>query len=163
VNRGALFRALGVETFRFHGALLALGNRLCAGTGLTSARWQVLAAIALGGPLTVAQIARPLGLTRQSVQRLVDELETAGIVRRTAHPESRRARPVALTPAGAAAYAEVERRERPWVTRAAAGVPRSSLATTLRVLRALRERVEREVRHGGRRGPAMTPGEESWH
>src|SRR5947209_4707021 len=96
----ALFTALVVEAFRVYGVLIALGDRLSSGTGLTSARWQVLGAIALGGPLTVAQIARTMGLTRQNVQRLVDDLETAGIVRRTAHPDSRRARLVALTDAG---------------------------------------------------------------
>src|SRR5919198_5735144 len=99
------FTSVVVAAFRFHGVLIALGNWLCAGTGLTSARWQVLGAIALVGPLTVAQIARTMGLTRQSVQRLVDELESAGLVRRTSHPESRRARLVALTDAGESAYA----------------------------------------------------------
>jgi len=142
----ALFTALVVEAFRVYGVLIALGDRLSAGTGLTSARWQVLGAIALGGPLTVAQIARTMGLTRQNVQRLVDDLETAGIVRRTAHPDSRRARLVALTDAGRAAYSQVERRERPWAHRAAHGIPRAELATTLRVLRTLRSRVEGELR-----------------
>lgn len=158
-----LFTALVVEAFRFHGVLLALGNRLCAGTGLTSARWQVLGAIALAGPLTVAQIARTMGLTRQSVQRLVDDLEAAGIVQRTAHPESRRARLVALTQAGAAVYAQVEKRERPWANRAAARVPKAELVTTLRVLRGIRGKVETELRGGKRRGLTLRPQDPSWH
>lgn len=132
-----------------------MGNRLGAGAGLTSARWQVLAALALAGrPLTVAQIARTMGLSRQSVQRLVDELEAAGIVRRSAHPESRRARLVGLTQAGQSAYAQIERRERPWAHRAAAGESRTALATTLRVLRALRGRVELELRGSRAASPA---------
>src|SRR2546423_8944739 len=48
-GQGALFTAIAVEAFRFHGVLIALGNRLGAGAGLTSARWQVLAALALAG------------------------------------------------------------------------------------------------------------------
>lgn len=141
-----MFTAIVVEAFRFYGVLIALGERLCAGTGLTAARWQVLGAIALGGPQTVARIARTMGHTRQNVQRLVDELETAGIVRRTADPESRRARLVALTEAGKSAYAQVERRERPWARRAAHGMPKDGMTTTLRVLRTLRGRVEVELR-----------------
>ena len=71
-----------------------MGNRLGAGAGLTSARWQVLAALALAGrPLTVAQIARTMGLSRQSVQRLVDEAR-AGHVAVTTVTET-------LTPKGA--------------------------------------------------------------
>src|SRR5256885_16729366 len=101
----ALFTALVVEAFRVYGVLIALGDRLCAGTGLTSPRWQVLGAIALGGPLTVAQIARTMGLTRQNVQRMVAELEAAGTVRRTAHCDSPHERLVPVTEVGTSAYA----------------------------------------------------------
>jgi DNA-binding MarR family transcriptional regulator len=158
---GALFTDIVLETFRLDGALLAAGNRLAAGTGLSSARWQVLGAISLAGrPLTAAQIARAMGLTRQSVQRLVDELEAGGLVQRTTHPESRRARLVALTDRGATAYARADRRQRPWANRIAAGITKTDLATTLRVLRELRGRLEvhSEASHDqahrdGRTGP----------
>ena len=111
---GDAFTAVVLEVFRLNGALLAAGNTLCEGTGLTSARWQVLGAIAMrASPLTVAQIARAMGLTRQSVQRLVDELQQEGVVERVADPEHRRARPVRLTERGAALYAEMRRRQVP--------------------------------------------------
>ena len=43
------------------------GDALVAGTGLTSARWQVVGAIALQqGRAPVAHIANAMGLTRQS-------------------------------------------------------------------------------------------------
>jgi hypothetical protein len=54
-----------VEIFRINGRLLAAGDRLVADLGLTSARWQVIGAIALAGqPQTVPAIARTMGLTR---------------------------------------------------------------------------------------------------
>ena len=60
-----------VETFRLNGRLLAAGDGLVADLGLTSARWQVLGAIAASPvPLPVASIARNMGLSRQGVQRL---------------------------------------------------------------------------------------------
>src|SRR5918999_264741 len=72
---GALFTDIVLEVFRLNGALIAAGNALANGTGLTSARWQVLGAVALAAASpTVAQIARAMGLTRQGVQRLVDVL-----------------------------------------------------------------------------------------
>jgi hypothetical protein len=56
--------------------LLAAGVQLVEKIDLTSARWQVLGAIALSAvPLPVAQIARNMGLSRQAVQRLVIEME----------------------------------------------------------------------------------------
>ena len=44
---GALVTSLFLEAFRFNGRLLAAGDQLVAGLGLTSARWQVLGAVAL--------------------------------------------------------------------------------------------------------------------
>ena len=140
------FTEVVLEVFRVNGALLAAGNRLCEGTGLTPARWQVLGALAIAGePRTVAQIARAMGLTRQAVQRLVDELETEGALRRLDHhPESRRARPVQLTARGESLFAEMVRRQRPWAARIGAGIRQTDLLTTLDVLRAIRTRLEAE-------------------
>ena len=140
---GAAFTAVVLEVFRLNGVLLAAGNTLCEGTGLTSARWQVLGAVAMQErPLTVAQIARLMGQTRQSVQRIVEELERDGTVERGAHPEHRRARPVQLTERGAALWAEMRRRQVPWANRTAEAVGAPALEATLRTLRAIRERLD---------------------
>ena len=70
-----------LETFRCNGRLLAAGDRLVAKLGLTSARWQVLGAIAYSPtPEPVARLARNMGLHRQGVQRIVNELEKEGLV-----------------------------------------------------------------------------------
>lgn len=144
-----LFTDLVLEVFRLNGALIASGNALCQGTGLTSARWQVLGAIALAAePLTVAQIARVMGLTRQAVQRVVDALESAGVVRRLDHPESLRARPVQLTEAGGTLYAAMMRRQGPWAVRAATGIVPTDLETAIDVLRLLRMHLEAELDEG---------------
>jgi hypothetical protein len=66
---------LALEVFRLNGILVAVGDTLVAPLGLTSARWQVMGAIAEAkGMLPVAGIARNMGLVRQSVQRIADEL-----------------------------------------------------------------------------------------
>src|SRR5437016_12492641 len=84
---------LMLEVFRLNGRLLASGDRLVADIGLSSARWQVLGAIALAGPhLPVAHIARNMGLTRQAVRRLVNELAADGLVAFATNPHHRRAR-----------------------------------------------------------------------
>jgi hypothetical protein len=58
---------LSVEVFRLNGELLAAGDALVAELGLTSARWQVLGAIALSpAPLPIAHVARNMGLRRAS-------------------------------------------------------------------------------------------------
>ena len=64
---GQTFSELLVEVFRVNGLLLAAGDDLARPAGLTSARWQVLGVVD-HGPVTVAQVARIMGLTRQSVR-----------------------------------------------------------------------------------------------
>lgn len=87
-------------------------------------------------PFTVAQIARAMGQTRQSVQRLVDELEREAVVERLTHPEHKRTRPVQLTERGVALYAKMVRRQAPWANRTADGIRVSVLKTALDTLRA---------------------------
>ncbi len=106
---------LVLEVFRMNGDLLAAGDALVGDLGLTSARWQVLGAIALSPvPLPVAHIARNMGLTRQAVQRLVDEMRTDGLVRLEPNPHHRRAMLVVATERGDAAYRAASERQERW-------------------------------------------------
>lgn len=114
---------------------------------LTSARWQVLGAIALAGrPLTVPQIARRMGLTRQSVHATVDRLVEAGLVELVANADHRRSQLVRLTELGQAKYEAIDRKQAVWVSGLAGGLRRSDLETTVRVLEELCRRLEGDLR-----------------
>ena len=142
---GRLFTDMVLEVFRLGGLLASEGDRLTADLGLTSARWKVLGAIALEGrPLTVAQIARRMGLTRQSVQRLVNELTRDGFVELHSNPDHRRAPLVARSAAGEAAYAEVMARYDAWAVRLATGLDRNALSNGQATLAAMIRRLEEE-------------------
>ena len=118
----AALTELILEAFRLNGRLLAAGDALVRDLGLTSARWQILGAIALSPvPLPVAHIARNMGLTRQSVQKLINELESDGIVRFAPNPHHQRARLVLFTEKGHAAYEAARQRQRPWAQALADG------------------------------------------
>lgn len=133
-----------LETFRLNGRLLAAGDALVASLGLTSARWQVLGAIALSPvPLPVAHIARNMGLTRQAVQRLANEMERDGLVRFGANPHHQRAKLVLLTPRGKAAYEAAMKRQGPWANRLAAGLAAAQIEAATATLRSIRRRLDR--------------------
>jgi DNA-binding MarR family transcriptional regulator len=135
--------ALIVETFRLNGRLLASGDALVADVGLTSARWQVLGAMALSPvPLPVAHIARNMGLARQTVQRLANDLERAGFVRFAANPHHQRAKLVLLTARGQAAYAAAMERQKPWARCLTQGMSAQQLDAATAVLKALRQRLD---------------------
>ncbi|MFH8408963.1 MarR family winged helix-turn-helix transcriptional regulator [Streptomyces sp. NPDC018019] len=96
--------ALGV--FRLNGQFLGVSERLARPAGLTTARWQVLGAVA-GGPLPVAGIARAMGITRQSVQRVADLVVAEGLAEYRPNPAHRRAKLLALTDDGLTALRRI--------------------------------------------------------
>jgi DNA-binding MarR family transcriptional regulator len=110
---GDAFSALVIRVFRLSGALAAEGDALARPAGQSTARWQVLAA-AEAAPMTVAQVARALGLARQSVQRVADALERSGLVVYDDNPRHRRARLVTLTAEGRTRLAAIQAAQRPW-------------------------------------------------
>ena len=132
-----------IEVFRLNGDLLAAGDTLVGDLGLTSARWQVLGAIALSPvPLPVAHIARNMGLTRQAVQRVVDDMRVDGLVGLEPNPHHRRAMLVVMTDAGDAAYrAACERQER-WADALANGLPAESFEAASGLLREMQRRLD---------------------
>lgn len=124
-----------LATFRLNGLLIAAGDQLGANQGLTSARWQVLGAIALAErPLTVPQIARRMGLTRQSVHATVKRLLADELVELAPNVDHRRSALVRLTDSGAARYAAVDASQAEWINRLAEGMESSRLEAAARVL-----------------------------
>ncbi len=96
--------ALISEVFRLNGIIIAAGDHLTKPFGLSSARWQVMGAITLAGEATVAELARRIGVTRQSVQRIVTEMVAENYAALVDNPSDRRAKNVALTIKGKTAY-----------------------------------------------------------
>jgi DNA-binding MarR family transcriptional regulator len=131
-----------VTVFRLNGSLIDAGNRLVADIGLTSAWWQVLGALALSPvPLTVPQIARNMGIARQSVQRVIDLLNERSLVRLDENPHHRRAKLATLTREGAAAFEKAMKRQRPWAENLAAGLSDEAIAAAVGVLKRLDQRL----------------------
>lgn len=149
-STGEAVTQLILATFRANGLLLEAGDLLSADEGLTSARWQVLGAIALEDrPLTVPQIARRMGLTRQSVHATVQRLVREGLLELGSNQDHRRSALVGLTERGLASYRAVDARQVAWVNGLARGVKRSDVQTAVRVLDHLSGRLE-EDREGGK-------------
>ena len=141
---------LVLETFRLNGRLLVTGDALVADLGLTSARWQVLGAMALSPlPLSVAQIARNMGLTRQAVQRLANEMRADGLVRFAPNPHHQRAKLVLLTATGKTAFAAVMKRQSAWATELGRGLHASQIKTAAGMLRTIRQRLDDRAENGG--------------
>jgi DNA-binding MarR family transcriptional regulator len=141
---GAAVSELIVAIFRLNGRLLVSGDRLVASLGLTSARWQVLGAIASSPTAEpVARLARNMGLNRQGVQRIVGELAAEGFVELKDNPHHRSAKLVVMTAKGLKAFDAAMRLQTPWVNMLGEGFDPKSIEKAGRVLEELRERLER--------------------
>jgi DNA-binding MarR family transcriptional regulator len=71
-----------------------------AATGLTMPQYAVLAEIDQKGELSASDLAREIGMTAQTVNVLVQGLETSGLLTRSRHPTHGRILLANLTPAG---------------------------------------------------------------
>jgi DNA-binding MarR family transcriptional regulator len=135
-----------LEVFRLNGRLLAAGDALVGDIGLSSARWQVLGAAALSPvPLPVAHLARNMGLARQSVQRLVNEMMNDGLVGYAPNPHHRRAKLVLLTDRGEMVYRAAMDRQALWADELAAGLTPEAILSATRILRRIRDRIDRDA------------------
>ncbi|MGW1613204.1 MarR family winged helix-turn-helix transcriptional regulator [Streptomyces sp. NPDC002285] len=126
--------ALGV--FRLNGQFLAVAEELAGPAGLTAAWWQVLGAV-LGEPLPVAGVARAMGITRQSVQRIADLLVEKGLAEYRPNPAHRRAKLLAPTEEGRASISRIEPGHAALADRLADAFGDAELAEAVRVLERL--------------------------
>ncbi|MEV2223322.1 MarR family transcriptional regulator [Nocardia vinacea] len=128
-----LFAAAAITSFQLNGQFLAIAEELAAPAGITAAWWQVLGAV-LREPLPVAGIARAMGITRQSVQRIADLLVDKGLAEFQPNPAHRRAKLVAVTDTGREAIKRINPHHALMAKRLADNLPPDQLAQTLHLM-----------------------------
>lgn len=135
------FQDVLLALFQLHGRVLEAADAMSGALGLTGARWQVMK-VAARQSLTVSQIARRLGLKRQSVQRTVDQLARQQLVELRPNADHLRAGLVTLTDEGRRILAALESRQQAWVGRCLRGLARADLEQLAGSLGTLAGRVE---------------------
>ncbi len=142
-EEGEAVTALILDVFRLNGRLQLAGDRLVSELGLTSARWQILGAIAYADrPESVAWHARAMGVHRQGVQRIVNELNREGVVEFQPNPHHKRAHLVVLTQRGRKLYQAAIARQIPWVNELSEGLSSEDIATAQNLIGRLTARLE---------------------
>jgi len=142
---GVALTDLIIDLFKLNNRMLAVGDRLVAGLGLTSARWQVLGTIvATGRPQPVAWLARDMDANRQNVQRIVNDLAQDGLVTLETNPHHRRASLIMLTDKGKQIFEAAMSLQATWINALAEGLQLEDIETTHRGITALRRKMERE-------------------
>jgi DNA-binding MarR family transcriptional regulator len=144
-SRGNALEYLFDEVLRTAGRLIA-ATPTSAGGGLTGSQNLVLSAVVRAErPPTVPQIARSLGHSRQSVQRLADVLVDRGLVDTIENPDHKRARRLVPTTVGRTAHREADLLSRAWARRVTRGLSDDQLGGVVETLRTLRHNIEADT------------------
>jgi DNA-binding MarR family transcriptional regulator len=147
-GKAKLVTELVLEVFHLNGRLLRAGDELTEAVGLSSARWQVLGAVA-ERPLSMAAIARRIGRARQSVREIAAKLVADGFVELTVNDADRRAPLVYVTQEGHALLHELAPLQVRWATELGGQFRIDELFTALKVLQRLDERLSDTRRAAG--------------
>ena len=105
--------------------------------GLTVGVRAVLNLLREQGPMTVPQMGRAQALSRQFVQRMVNEAAALGLVETAPNPAHKRSSLIQLTGQGTAAIAAIIAHERAVLRQAGGGLTDADITACLRVLRRL--------------------------
>jgi DNA-binding MarR family transcriptional regulator len=128
-----------MATFQLDGRLMEVARRLAQAGGMTATEWRVLGGV-LGEPHSVAEIGRLMGMTRQGVQRVADQLVARGLAEYRPNPAHRRAKLLVCTDAGHWAIRRLV--QRPWADRVGGKVGATTLGGMLNTIRWLLSVVE---------------------
>ncbi|WP_205215259.1 MarR family winged helix-turn-helix transcriptional regulator [Amycolatopsis albispora] len=95
------YRLLIADVYELAGISRRTSEDIAREAGQTAARWHVLSVLS-DGPRTVPNAARRLGLTPQSVQRVVSDLLATDLVEARPNPDHARSPLITLTDDGRA-------------------------------------------------------------
>jgi DNA-binding MarR family transcriptional regulator len=133
-----------VATFRLNGRLMDIAQRLAHAGDLTATEWRVLGGV-LDEPHSVAEVGRLMGMTRQGVQRVADQLVDRGLAEYRPNPAHRRAKLLACTQAGYWAIRQIALVQRPWADEIAANIGATELQEALTTIRRIVATLEAET------------------
>ncbi len=136
-----------LDTFTFEVALLFFRMRHAATQYLgqgdhSSGRRSLIKSLGAEGPQTVPQMAGTRTVSRQHIQRIVDELRHDGLVERLPNPAHRRSKLIGLTKKGEALLATMDEREAELMTFLARGLRLEQVRDATEVIRHVRARLE---------------------
>jgi DNA-binding MarR family transcriptional regulator len=136
-----IFQAFVFELFRAYSRLNSAGDEIARGFGLSSARWRVLGS-ACRNPKTVSAIARERGLTRQSVQQIVNSMLEERLVKLIENKDHKSAKLVAPTPAGRRAIFDINKHATGWWNNITNAVSAKDLEAATRTLEKFRIQID---------------------
>lgn len=134
---------IGYQVYSAHRVLARSLDACLAPFGITSGQWNALNQLEEHGAMTQRALAERLKKEPATVARLIDRLVKHGLVKRTTHPEDRRANIVENTAKASDLLVEVEPVAAARADQIAAGISDEDLAVFFEVLDKVRANANR--------------------
>lgn len=126
--------------FTVNGLLLDAGNSVAKPLNLSVAKWHVLGR-ANYKSRTVADIARYIGVSRQSVQRIANELKKDNLIKFSPHEIDGRTQIVVLTDKGRTALKQLYENDKQWSEGFMSNINRAELEQITNQLSKISEKI----------------------
>ncbi|MPW28264.1 MarR family transcriptional regulator [Agarivorans sp. B2Z047] len=134
-SNGEIFTKIVLEIFKVSGLFNTEGDRMSEEFGLSSARWKIMGAIEKSDVrITVPEIGRAMGQSRQASQRIVDVMAKDGLIKFIDNPSHKRAKHVTLTGEGKRIYDLLDTKQALWAAEAATELTREELDITFNTI-----------------------------
>jgi DNA-binding MarR family transcriptional regulator len=109
------------EVFALQAALVAIMDRVHQQAGLNASQHKVMRVLTLIGPATVPDVASRLGVSRQFVQTVCNQLRAESMLEFRPNPRHKRSQLAALKEAGLSAFKQARQKENRIIARALPG------------------------------------------
>lgn len=128
-----------------HLAFARLFNHQATAHGLTRAHWRVIAGLYRHNGLTQTELAGTIAMARSPLGKVVDRLETAGLIERQPDPDDRRVNRLRLTEKAVPLIEPAQRLVAQLEARAFADVPEKDRDTLVANLVSVRDALNDEL------------------
>jgi DNA-binding MarR family transcriptional regulator len=131
------------EVFASHAALSRVMDGIHAQAGLSTSQHKILRTLRRIGPAPVPDLAAVLGVSRQFVQAVCNDLCSNGFIEFTDNPRHKRSKLVVLTDSGRNAFRRARRKENKIIERTLPGINPGKAAEARELLASIRKVLEK--------------------
>lgn len=136
------------EVARLHGQIQRDGVACCGGT--TSTQCTILTELGHGGPMTLAELGRRLGVDKGWVSRAVEAMAQEGLLAKKSGTADKRTITITLTPAGQERFLALNVTLNTRSLQVMSRIPAAERSNVLRALELLLQAMKAEAEHAPR-------------
>jgi DNA-binding MarR family transcriptional regulator len=130
------------EVFELHAALSSVMDKVHEQAGLSTSQHKIMRTLGHIGPATVPDMAVLLGVSRQFVQTVCNDLQTRGFIEFKDNPRHKRSKLAAMTKPGRSAFQQARQKENNIIAKALPEIDPRAAIEACELLKCVRKAVK---------------------